>query len=114
MKRFLFKLLGVREAREDLKTPDFSRDADEFIRLHPGATLVQWREFALRSAESAYEAGFIAGSLERMRLEDNPTPEEIADIETPGWRDSPAIDPHGKEIAPMVIDSMILGDAREK
>lgn len=111
---FLKKLFGIAEARQKLQTPDFSRDTDEFIRLHPGATLVQWREFATRAAEAGYEAGFIAGTLERMRSEDNPTPEEIADVETPGWRDSQAIDPRGDQLAPFVVDAMIIGDAREK
>lgn len=114
MKKFLSKLFGLEGGRKEYKMPDFSRDADEFIRLYPEATIVQWREFVVRSAESAYDAGYVAGLIEAERDPDGPTPEEIADVETPGWRDSQAIDPYGNEIAPIVIDAMILGDAREK
>lgn len=114
MKNWFSQLIELFEGPKQLKRPDFSRDVDEFIRLYPEATLVQWRELVVRSAESAYDAGYIAAELALVQREAGPTPEEIADIETPGWRDSPAIDPRGDQLAPFVVDAMIIGDAREK
>lgn len=112
---FLKKLFGISEVKRHIQTPDFSNDAVEFVRLNPSASIAEWQDFSTTAAVKAYQAGFAAGANAATAVEvSGPTPEEVADVETPGWRESAPIDPAGKELAPMIVDAMILDDAREK
>lgn len=66
--------------------------ADDFHALYPGATREEWATFATRAIDGAYRAGFVAGFETDVRTgfgRRHPSPEFLADLEEPGWRNSP-------------------------
>lgn len=73
--------------------PDRLVDVVEaFMQVYPDATKRDWAKFAAKHAAQSYLEGYIRG-YEYVERDPsgwwpNPSPEEYADVVTPGWRDS--------------------------
>jgi hypothetical protein len=65
-----------------------------FANLYPTATRKEWMDFAVDLANEAYRSAWING-VEWSERDPKPpaaTPEEIADLIDPTWRESPPIE----------------------
>lgn len=60
----------------------------DFMDARPFATREEWRLFAIRLSRGAYDAGYLRGHEDAVRLDLDlgPSPEEIADALDPEWR----------------------------
>lgn len=61
-----------------------------FARSHSVASRREWAEFAAILGQECYRTGYVRGaeSAERWWRAPHPTPEEVADLEVPWWRDA--------------------------
>ena len=67
---------------------------DGSLGFYPNATRDEWREFARRAIDNAYRAGFARGYEADLRQgfgRRYPSPDYLADVEEPDWRDGPPI-----------------------
>jgi hypothetical protein len=53
---------------------------------HPSPSPAEQVEMAVGFARMAYREGYESGFGERLREEDGPSPDEVADAMDPGWR----------------------------
>jgi hypothetical protein len=71
-------------------------EVGHFREMLPGATPLQWEVFTQGLTAAAYREGYLRGFEASERGFDRPwrhsaSPEFIADLESPGWRDSPRL-----------------------
>lgn len=86
------KAIGV--LYEGPQPPERLHDAARaFAALHPNATVPDWAEFATTLAQGAWRDAWLRGveHIERDPdfFRDDLPPDVVADMLTPGWRDSP-------------------------
>jgi hypothetical protein len=59
-----------------------------------GGAQLDWRAFCIGLAQTAWREGYARGYETAERWDStNISPEEVADFERPGWRNSPAYEP---------------------
>jgi hypothetical protein len=67
------------------------------VATNRGAETSDWEAFAIGLAASAYRDGYVRGFEAAERWEHpwdrHPSPEDVADAERPGWRETPAFEP---------------------
>jgi hypothetical protein len=89
LRRWRDRLFG--QWREGPEAPRRLSDIVEaYASLYPRATRAQWAAFAAGHGDECYRAGWLRGyeHSERDPRPRSPTPEQVADALTPGWRDS--------------------------
>lgn len=85
---------------------------DDFAFAFPDATAADWAAFARRMGEEGERRGYALGWEAALREDDGPTPDEVADTLTPGWREqSPAVNMN--DVGALAVDAMIVGDSRD-
>jgi hypothetical protein len=83
-----------------------------FLAEQSQPTLLQWERFAATTYLIARKLGFDEGLRYRDAKDGLLTPEQVADMDDPNWRNSPA--ENLSAIGALAVDAMILGDARDE
>jgi len=81
---------------EGPEAPERLHDAARaFAAMHPNATVAEWADFSASLAQGAWRDAWLRGveHIERdpSQFRDDLPPDVVADMMTPGWRDSPPV-----------------------